>query len=449
MNITQKEIAVNTLILSVKMQQSDYIDAVESSLLDYRKKINMPGFRAGKVPMSIVKKKYELAVKVEEINKILSSSVQKYISDKKLSILGNPMPLESNIDFIQEVDYVFDFELGLQPKIDLSKVEKYKLDYYVIQPDKKQIDEHILSLQKRYGNVKSFETMQDGDMITVFFQQLNKDKSINKDGVATTTTVLVDKIEDSGIKKKILKLKKFEKISFLLNKAFTNMADLASMLKISKDEAQAVKSEFSCEIKDIQRLVPSELDVDFFKKSFPEKEIKTQKSFQSEVKSQLIEAYSKESDRKLFNDGSQLFLNKIKIDFPEKFLKKWLKSNVKKEFNSVEFEQEYNSYLKYLSWQLIENTICLENNIKIDNDKLRSFTKSKVLEQMKSYGSVNIGDKEIEGIVDSILKNQKESDKMMNEIVLLEIVGYFKTKIKVNKKDISFQDFIKLANNQK
>jgi len=449
MNVTQKEIAVNTLVLSVKIQQSDYVKTVESSLLDYRKKMNMPGFRIGKVPMSIVKKKYELAIKVEEINKLISSNIQKYIEDEKISILGNPMPIESKVDFINETDYVFDFELGVQPKIDLSKAEKEKIDYYVIQPEKSQVDEQILSLQKRYGKVQSFESMQDGDMITVFLQQLNTDNSIDKKGISTTTTVLIDKIEDVEIKKKVLKLKKFEKTNFLLNKAFPNKVDLASMLKISKDEIESINSDFSFEIKDIQRLVPSEINLEFFKKAFPEKEIKSKNTFQKEVKNQLMDVYTKESDRKLFNDCSQLFLDKITINFPEKFLKKWLKSNVKKEFNDDEFEKEYINYLKYLSWQLIENAICLENNIKIDNDSLKTFTKSRVLEQMKSYGGVNIGDKEIDGIVDNVLKNKKESEKMMNEIVLIELVNYFKLKIKMNKKDISFKDFIKLANNQK
>ena len=143
-----------------------------------------------------------------------------------------------------------------------------------------------------------------------------------------------------------------------------------------------------------------------------------------------------------------MFLDKIKIDFPEKFLKKWLKTNIKKEFTEKDFETEYQNYLKYLSWQLIENTICTENDIKVTDDKLKDFTKKNVLQQMKNYGAVNIGDKEIDGIVSNILKNEKEAEKMMNEVVLIELVAYFKSKMKVNKKSITLNEFIKLANKQ-
>ena len=159
--------------------------------------------------------------------------------------------------------------------------------------------------------------------------------------------------------------------------------------------------------------------------------------------------YIVESDRKLFNDASNLFMKKIKINFPDDFLKKWLKTNIKKEFTEAEFETEYLNYLKYLSWQLIENTICLENNIKITNEKLEEFTKDYVLRQMKAYGNINMGNKEIEGVVHNILKNKKESEKMMNEVILIELVEYFKSKMKLIKKSVSLNEFIKLANNQK
>ena len=125
-----------------------------------------------------------------------------------------------------------------------------------------------------------------------------------------------------------------------------------------------------------------------------------------------------------------------------------MKNNIKKEFVESEFEKEYDNYLKYLSWQLIENAICKENNIKVTNDKLKEFTKQNVLQQMKNYGGVNIADKEINNIVTNILKNEKEAEKMMHEVILIELVSYFKTKMKVSKKTITLNEFIKLANNQ-
>ena len=158
--------------------------------------------------------------------------------------------------------------------------------------------------------------------------------------------------------------------------------------------------------------------------------------------------YSKDSDRKFFNDCSTLFVEKSNIDFPENFLKKWLKKNLKKQLQEKEFNDEYKNYLKYLSWQLIENEICTQNNIKVTNEMLKDFTKAYVIKQMKSYGNIQMGNKEIDGIVENVLKNQKESEKMMNEVIMIELTSYFKKKIKTNKKSVTLNEFIKLANKQ-
>lgn len=448
MKITDKKKGKTTVILEVSIKEKDYIDSVESSLVDYRKKMNLPGFRVGKVPMGLVKKKYQLPIKVEEINKLLSQNIQKYISEKKISILGGPMPVDKAIDFENNVDFIFEYELGLQPDVNLALAEKSKIDYWVIDPKNNQVKDHILSLQKRYGQIMSSENIREGDMLNVGLQEFINNTP-KEGGVSNSTSFLVDKIEDASVKKKFLKMKKSETIIFDLKKSFSNQTDLASMLNISKEELEKTESNFACEIQNVSRLVPAKIDNDFFKKVYTEKEIKTEKEFKSIVKSELSNNYLKDSDRKLFNDASLMFIEKIKLAFPEDFLKRWLKSNAKKEFSESEFNSEYKNYLKYLSWQLIENKICLENDIKITNDRLIEFTKERVLEQMKSYGSVKMGDKEIDGIVSNILKNKQEAEKMTNELVVIELTGYFKSKMKLKRNTVTLDEFIKLANNQK
>lgn len=449
MKITQKKTDTNTLMLSAKISADDYKSTVNKSLVDYQKKMNMPGFRIGKVPMGLVKKKYELAIRVEEINKILSNGIQKYITEKDISILGNPLPIENKVDFINSSEYDFEFEIGLQPEVDLSKVENTKIDYFTIKPEKKEIDDHQLSLQKRFGSVKSFESINDGDMLKVLLVELDDKKQKVVNGINIETSILIDKIEDKKLRSKFLNLVKSNSIVFELNKAFSNNVDIASMLKISKEEVSNVAKYFSCTINDISRLVSAELNDDLFKKAYPSKSIKTVKEFQKIIKEDLESKYIQESDRKFFNDCSTYFIKKIKLDFPDKFLKKWLKNNVKKKFTEKEFNEEYENYLKYLSWQLIENAICTKHNIKVTNEKLKDFTKAYVIQQMKSYGSIQMGNKEIDGIVENVLKNKKEAERMMNEVIIIELVKHFKDNMKLVKKSISLNEFVKLANNQK
>ena len=448
MKITHKKNDSTSIVLEIEMKKSDYIDVVNSQLSDYQKKMNLPGFRVGKVPLGLVKKKYELPIKVEEINKLISNGIQKYISDKKISILGGPIPVDKIIDFKKEDDYTFQYEIGVQPNVDLSLAEKSKIDYWVITPSKKEIQDHINNIKKRYGQVVHPEDIKEEDMLNVSFQELDNG-SPKKDGISNTSSLLIDKINDSSIRKKFMKLKNSDTIIIPISKAFTNKTDLAAMLNISKESAANLDSDFLCTITSINRLVPAEINTDLFKKAYPEFTIKNKKDFEKHIKEELGNRYLKESDRKLFNDSSILFMKKIKIELPNKFLKKWLKMNAKKEFEESEFEKEYENYVKYLSWQLIENKICEENSIKITNEKLNAFTKEHVLAQMKSYGNVQMGNKEIDGIVTNILKNKQEAEKMTNELVLIELVKYFKDTMKIKTNPITLDEFIKLANNQK
>ena len=336
--------------------------------------------------------------------------------------------------------------MGIQPSVDLSKLEKAKVNFYDIKVSNDKVTEYITSVQKRFGNIKSFEKITLDDMLSVEMLEIVKKDSIEP--IKVNTSFLVNKIEDNTIKKSFLKLKKTNSIEFDIQKAFSNHADLASMLKISKENAENLSGNFLCTINDISRLVPAELDEDLFKKVYPSKLIKNKKEFTKAITDEISNNYSKDSDRKFFNDCSTLFVDKSNIDFPEIFLKKWLKKNLKKQLKEEEFNDEYKNYLKYLSWQLIENEICTQNNIKVTNQMLKDFTKAYVLKQMKSYGNIQMGNKEIDGIVENVLKNQKESEKMMNEVIMIELTSYFKKKIKTNKKTVTLNEFIKLANKQ-
>ena len=449
MKITEKKLGKTGLILECSIIESDYMDLVTKSLSSSRKKMNIPGFRVGKVPMSLVRKQYGTSVMVEEINKLLSANIQQYISENKILMIGGPIPIDEDVDFINNKDFTFKYELGLQPVIDLSSVEKSKIDILEINPDKEKVNEHIESLKKRYGNIINPDVIQEGDMLNVEFSELDDDKKLKVGGVVKATSLLLDKVEDKSIKKKFLSSKKMDTIIFNPKKAFTNQSDLSSMLGVKKEEIDNLSVTFNCQIQNISRLIPSELNNEFFKKAYPDKEIKTKKQFESAVIDELKSNYVRESDNKFFNDASSLFIEKVKINLPEEFLNKWLRKNAKKEFKDEEFNVEFQKYLKYISWQLIENKICTDNNIKVTNDELKAYAKSQMLQQMKNYGNVNLGDKEIDGIVANILNNEKESERMMNELIAIRLIDYFKSKMKLNSKTVTFNEFVKLVNNKK
>ena len=121
MNISKENIDALNAIVKIELKASDYKAQVDAKLLNYRKTADMPGFRKGKVPMGVINKRYAIPVKVEEINKVLSDSLTKYIVDEKLDILGNPLPKDgAHINWEAQEDFTFEYEVGLAPNFEVK-----------------------------------------------------------------------------------------------------------------------------------------------------------------------------------------------------------------------------------------------------------------------------------------------------------------------------------------
>ena len=91
----------------------------------------------------------------------------------------------------------------------------------------------------------------------------------------------------------------------------------------------------------------------------------------------------------LKNDVVTFFVNKTKLKLPDEFLKRWLVKTSEKPLTMEQVEQEYDMYSKSLKWQLIENKILEEYEIKINNEDLLEHTKKMVAFQMKQYGQAS------------------------------------------------------------
>ena len=99
MQITRTDLDALNSTITIALDQNDFAEKVLNVLNDYRKNANIPGFRKGHVPMGMIKKQYETAVTADEVNKILQENLNKYITDEKLELLGNPLPkMQDEID---------------------------------------------------------------------------------------------------------------------------------------------------------------------------------------------------------------------------------------------------------------------------------------------------------------------------------------------------------------
>jgi trigger factor len=447
MKITQSKAKDLMATITVEVVAADYTEKVDKVLKDYRKTADVPGFRKGKTPMAIINKKYRTSVIVEEVNKLLQDELYKHISAEKVRVLGSPMPIdETPIDWENTEDFTFQYEVGLAPEFDVKITAKDKLNYYKIKADAKLVDGYCTDIAKRYGKMSNPEVSVEGDLIFCAIAQLDVDGNVMSNGISNEATVAMEYIADAKIKKQFVGVKKDDVLNVNVMKAFTNHSDLGSMLNVSHDALHNLTSEeFQFTVKNINQLAPAELTTELFDKVYGEGTVKDVKEFKAKVQAEAEGQFVGESDRMLKNDIVTYFIEKLKLQMPDDFLKRWLVQTSEQPITMEMLATEYDMYAKSLQWQLIENKILENYEVKVTQEDVLNQTKKLIGSQMKQYGQPEGDDAQLTDIATNILKNEEERKKIYDQIFDERTLVVYKENFKLTEKNVTYDEFVKLA----
>jgi trigger factor len=386
MNITRENIDDLNAVLKVKVEKSDYSAEVEKVLKDYRKKANVKGFRPGMVPMGMIKKLYGKAILLDEVNKVVSESLTKHLIDEKLDILGEPLPsieTKSDLDFDNNEEFEFAFDIALAPTYELKLSKRDKINYYEIKVDDEMIQQTIESHASRNGKTEEVEVVEEKDLVKGKYEQLDTENNVVADGLLTEDSLFaVDKIEEESIRALVIGAKKDDIVDFDIKKAFTNMTDLASMLRIEKEEAEALSGNFRFTVQSITRHIPAEVNQELYNSVYGEGTVNSEEEYREKIIAEIKESFVSSSDYKLLLDAKEKLVGKAKMTLPDAFMKRWLVA-VNKELTEEAVEKDYDSMQKDLAWQLIKNKITEEQEIKVEESDLLDFAKKSVLMQFQ------------------------------------------------------------------
>ncbi len=441
MKITKENKTELTATLKVEIASNDYQGKVDDVLKDYRKKANMPGFRPGNVPMGMVKKMYGNQVIFDEVNKVLSEALQKYLTDNKIEIIGEPLPSKENttkMDLEGDGNFEFFFDLGLRPQFELALDENTTVTKYKIKHSAKDVDKYVKDIQKRYGNRTNPEISEEEDMLYGTLSRVAE-----KEGEeAKKATLLIKYIEEKARKQFIGKKLK-DVITFNPKNAFTNIAEMSSFMSITKEEAEKVDEDYKLEITEISRMEDAELDKALFEKVFQSDKIQDEKQLRERVAKDMEKSFEKDTERKFFADVTDHIIENTKIDVPDEFLKRWL-LETNKDITQEILDKEYDNYRKMLIWQMIEGKLMKDNKIEIGAEDAKEYIRSLLKLQMGD-ASTEEEKKQLDMIVDNVLKNEEEMQRIYNQLVEEKLTELFKKIVKAKEKTVNYDDFIKLA----
>lgn len=433
--------------LTISFEKADYQERVDKALKDYRKKAAIPGFRPGQVPMSLMKKRFGGEITAEEVQKLLSEKLYGYLREEKIDMLGDPLASEKQqaIDFeAEKLDFIFD--IALAPQFDAKLTDADKVPFYTIKVTDEMVDGQVKAYAQRGGHYDKVDSFQDGDMTKGHIAELDKKGNVKEGGIQKEDAVILP-----GYFKNDDEKKKFEGIgvntviTFNPAKAYDNSAiELSSLLGITKEEAENVRGDFSYQITEITRYVPSELNQELFDNVFGEGKIKSEEEFRAAVKKQLEDQFAEDAQLRFMIDVRQYLEKRIgDLEWPDELLKRIMRAN-NPDKGEEYVEQNYAGSIKELEWHLIKEQLADQTGIKVEQDDVLETAKRQTRMQFAQYGMGNVPDEIITNYATEQLKKKEQVEGLVARCVEEKLGTALKDVVKLTKKSVTLEQFNKL-----
>ncbi len=449
MNVTQESTGDLTAILKLTLVEEDYREAVDKQLKDYRKKANMPGFRQGHVPMGMIKKMYGTSVLADEVNKLVSEGLNKHIIDNKVDVLGYPLPNEEKskqLDFDGQNEFDFYFDIAIAPEINIELSDKISVPYYSLKITDEEVDKAVNDVKVRFGEEETPEISEEGHSLQGNFVQLDTDENKVEGGTENAAFFNIDDIKLKTIKSKFIGKKIDDKIVFNPMKAFKDEAKVNHLLGIT-DENEAVNADYEFTINKIILVKEAEINEDLFKKVYPNDDIKTEEDFRGKIAGELKQHYTRDTDRQFLADTINKLIELVDITLPDEFMKRWLLESNQGKITKEQIDTQYDSYAKTFRWQLIEGKLMEKHAdaVKVDDEAI----KDKVRAYFTQMGGAGAMADQMEGIIDSVLQNKEEKQRIQNDLMDEKYIALFKENIKLKEKEVDSKKFSEIVSNTK
>lgn len=448
--VTRENIGLLNDKIIVTVSKEDYLPTFEKALKQYAKSATIPGFRKGMVPAGVIKKMHGPAVYTEEVLKSIEKGLLDYLDQEKLDIFAQPLPAADNdarnLDMNNPSEYSFKFEVGLKPSFELADLNKTSPVRYAIEVDDKMIDEEVDRLRIRLGKMTEPETIAtDEDVLNVKFEESDADGNVIENGISKDNSLLL-KYFSPSFKSGLVGKKKDDTFVLQLKSAFDDKERewLISDLGLDKDNTEALDKYFKVTITKIGLVEKRELNEEFFKEAFPNREdISTEEAVRNEIKSQIAQAWQNQTRNYLHHQLYHSLLDNTNVEFPEGFLKKWMENGGEQAKTPEQIEEEFPVFKNQLKWTLISDKIVKDNAIEVSPEEIRDHIAQEVMSYFGASGMQ--GDMSWLGTyVDRLTQDKQQVENTYRKIISQKVFEKVESQITPQEQPISAEAFQKL-----
>jgi len=451
MQITKENKDPLNAVLKITVEKTDYENRVEEVLKDYRKKVRMDGFRPGKVPAGLVSRMYRKPVMVEEINKLVSESISRYLSEQKIKILGEPLPSEEqqqDIDWDHQNDFEFIFDLGLAPELEINLTQKDRIPFYEVQISKKMIEEAKENYAQRMGRMVPVEQVGENEILQGDFIQIDTEGNPVEGGIrAEEARFSMEVIKDGKTKTGLMARHVGDSVDMDIRKAFPNDNEVASLLKIDKSTVPEIVPSFRFTIKEISRFEKAEINQDLFDALYGKDTVKNDAEFEDKIREELKNRLAKDAEYRFSIDAKKVLLKKLNFDLPVEFLKRWLAIVNKDKYTPEQIAEDFPKFEDDLKWQLVRDQIVKDQEIKVEQEEIKAQARELALMQFRQYGLMDVPEENLENYAGEMLKNEEEMRRIHERLYERKVMDHLKNSVKIDNKQITLEKFQKLFEN--
>ncbi|MBM3404875.1 MAG: trigger factor [Bacteroidetes bacterium] len=454
MKITKETTENLTATICMEVTPDDYTENVSKALKDLQRKANIPGFRPGKVPAGMIRKMYGKAVTAEEVNKLISGKLSKYLEEENLNTLGHPLgnpDKNKTIDFDLQDSFSFFFDIGLSPEVKVELDQNVEIPYYAIEVDDKTLENYIAEQRQRHGKYADGESVVANDMIHYEISEFENGNP-KEGGIHHQSYFSTEKVQDKEQLNQLLGQMKGSKLMVDPAKLFTDPADRTRYLGVKAERMESIGNEFELTVLDILHVEPAEMNEAFFETVFPGSNILTAEDFRLKVKAQLESSFRIEAEQAFLSACQKDTVKRANLPLPDEFLKRWLLESNEDKFSQEQVDAQYPLYADSLRWQIIENHLLKANEIKIDEDDVKEYVRGwmrnrfnvPVQDQVQDHDQVHEHHPpDIELIVDRVMEDKEQVKKIYDELYDKRLIQLFKDKITLKEEQLGYEAFVK------
>lgn len=448
MNITFDNSAKTSGKLTLVVEEADYKKDYDKAIKEQCRRANIPGFRPGKAPKAMVERQIGPSVLVDTMNKLVGQKLYEYIQTEKIDMLGEPMPSDSQeqIDLEKPAPYTFVFDIALAPELNVTFDGRTKIPYYTIKVTDELVDQQVQMYASRTGSYEKVEEYQDNDMLKGDLRQLDAEGNTMEEGINLTESIIMPKyIKNTDEQKKFENIKLGDVITFNPRKAYENDAELAALLKVSKEQAVMYEGDFSYQVTEISRYQPHAVNEELFEQAFPGAEIKDEAAFRARIAEDLKGQLEQNSEFRFLADLREAAVKKAgDVQYDDELMKKIMLAN-NKDKGQEYVDKNYEASIKELTWHLLKNKLAEAQEIKIEDADVKSAAKEMAKMQFAQYGMSNVPEEYLDNYVQEMMKKRENIDSLVERALDVKLVAAFKGIVKLDEKEVTIDEFNKLA----